>query len=270
MPNFFDEIKKDAFGSHLNIQIESIGNVGALGFMTALPEHLNLSGRIHGGVLMALADVVAAHATVLKLPAGSCTTTIESKTNFIRSAGLVKINAKAVPIHVGRTTMVWQTTVSDESGSTLAIVMQTQLVLKCDQTAVDEPCKDPLEQVELEEKKLDLANPNQELSTQPATSTADRRKAQILSAAFRVISEKGFANAAMREIALEAGMPVPTMYLTCVVRTNCWGQFSTTTSARSRSVCSSQAIGPPRRHKSFALRSRPLSPNSTVTSRRYG
>ena len=213
MPNFFDEIKKDAFGSHLNIQLESIGNVGALGFMTALPEHLNLSGRIHGGVLMALADVVAAHATVLKLPAGSCTTTIESKTNFIRSAGLVKINAKAVPIHVGRTTMVWQTTVSDENGSTLAIVMQTQLVLKCDQAAVDEPCKDPLEQVELEEKKLDLANPNPELSTQPATSTADRRKAQILGAAFRVISEKGFANAAMREIALEAGMPVPTMYL---------------------------------------------------------
>ena len=130
MPNFLDEIKKDAFGSHLNIQIESIGNAGALGFMTALPEHLNLGGRIHGGVLMAFADVVAAHATVLKLPAGSCTTTIESKTNFIRSAGLVKINAKAVPIHVGRTTMVWQTTVSDESGSTLAIVMQTQLVLK--------------------------------------------------------------------------------------------------------------------------------------------
>ena len=177
MSNFFDEIKKDAFGSHLNIQIESIGNVGALGFMTALPEHLNLSGRIHGGVLMALADVVAAHATVLKLPAGSCTTTIESKTNFIRSAGLVKINAKAVPIHVGRTTMVWQ--------------------------------------------------------TKPACR-------------FQLCT------------------------WTCVVRTNCWGRFSTTTSARSRSVCSSQAIGPPRRHKSFALRSRPLSPNSTVTSRRYG
>ena len=43
-------------------------------------------------------------------------------------------------------------------------------------------------------------------------STADRRKAQIVKAAFKVISKKGFANSAIREIAQEAGMPVPTMY----------------------------------------------------------
>jgi 1,4-dihydroxy-2-naphthoyl-CoA hydrolase len=213
MSNFSDELIKDAFGSHLNIQIESIGNGAALGAMTALPEHLNRDGRIHGGVLMAFADVVAAHATLLKLPPGARTTTIESKTNFIRSADLVKINAKAVPMHIGRTTMVWQTTVSDESGTTLAIVMQTQLVLQGEQvTAAVKPSGAALEQIEFVDTKPALATDTAEHATQSATPTADRRKAQILSAAFRVISDKGFANAAMREIALEAGMPVPTMY----------------------------------------------------------
>jgi acyl-coenzyme A thioesterase PaaI-like protein len=36
---------------------------------------------------------------------------------------------ETTPIHRGRTTMVWQTRVTDEAGKLVAIVTQTQMVL---------------------------------------------------------------------------------------------------------------------------------------------
>ncbi len=90
-----------------------------------------VGGILHGGAIMAFADTLGATATVLNLPPGAGTTTIESKTNFLRAArvGTVVIG-ETTPIHRGRTTMVWQTRVTDEAGKLVAIVTQTQMVLK--------------------------------------------------------------------------------------------------------------------------------------------
>jgi len=85
---------------------------------------------LHGGVLMALADTLGAICAYLNLPAGATTATIESKTNFFRGVRAGRISAEARPLHVGRTTIVVQTTVSDESGAAVALVIQTQAVLQ--------------------------------------------------------------------------------------------------------------------------------------------
>ena len=85
---------------------------------------------LHGGAIMALADTLGATATVLNLKDGQGTTTIESKTNFIATAPIdTTVRAECRPIHRGRRTMVWQTTVSNEAGKTVAVVTQTQMVL---------------------------------------------------------------------------------------------------------------------------------------------
>ncbi len=84
----------------------------------------------HGGVLMAFADTLGAAATVLNLPEGASTTTIESKTNFLAAAPLgSEVVGEVSPIHRGRTTMVWQTKISTGAGRLIAVVTQTQLVL---------------------------------------------------------------------------------------------------------------------------------------------
>lgn len=110
-------------------------------FLDASPDELRaeleipralctLPGRMHGGAIMAFADTLGAYGTVLNLPAGAGTTTIESKTNFF-SAGLEggKLIGVCRPIHRGRSTMVWQTRVEREDGTLVAIVTQTQMVL---------------------------------------------------------------------------------------------------------------------------------------------
>jgi uncharacterized protein (TIGR00369 family) len=85
---------------------------------------------LHGGAIMAFADTLGATGTILNLPEGAGTTTIESKTNFIAAAPLgTRITGEATPVHRGRRTMVWQTRITTAEGRLVAVVTQTQLVL---------------------------------------------------------------------------------------------------------------------------------------------
>jgi uncharacterized protein (TIGR00369 family) len=91
----------------------------------------NLAGVMHGGAIMAMADNLGGLATTLNLTRDFTTTTLESKTNFLRPLPIgEKARAVCVPLHRGRTTMVWQTTVSRADGKAAAIVTQTQIVLQ--------------------------------------------------------------------------------------------------------------------------------------------
>src|ERR1044072_8907530 len=68
-------------------------------------ERCTAGGILHGGALMTLADTVGGIFAFLNLPDGAATSTVESKTNFLRA--LRSGNARAVcpPLHVGRQTI---------------------------------------------------------------------------------------------------------------------------------------------------------------------
>lgn len=85
---------------------------------------------MHGGAIMAFADMVASIGAFQNLPEGAATTTIESKTNFISAAkeGSV-VEAEAVPLHAGRRSSVWQTSIRRADGKLVAVVIQTQMVI---------------------------------------------------------------------------------------------------------------------------------------------
>ena len=89
-----------------------------------------IGDNLHGGAVMAFADTLGAVAAILNMPKGSRTTTIESKTNFIRGAPAgTRVTGEAVAVHKGRTTVVCQTTIRTEEGKLVALVTQTQLVI---------------------------------------------------------------------------------------------------------------------------------------------
>jgi uncharacterized protein (TIGR00369 family) len=98
--------------------------------MQVRPDLCTTGGALHGGALMAFADTLGAVGTILNLPSGARTTTIESKTNFLGAAGAgTQVTGESTPLHRGKTTMVWQTRISSEAGKFIAVVLQTQLVL---------------------------------------------------------------------------------------------------------------------------------------------
>ena len=98
--------------------------------MTVRPDLCTAGDILHGGAVMAFADTLGAVGTLVNLPQGARTTTIESGTRFLAAApaGSV-VTGRSTPLHRGRTTMVWQTEIRNEAGKLCAVVTQTQLVM---------------------------------------------------------------------------------------------------------------------------------------------
>ena len=90
-------------------------------------------GVMHGGAIMALADSTGALCAFLNLPEGaSGTSTIESKTNFLRAVRAGHAEAVSRPLHTGKTVVVIETDVVDADGKLCARVTQSQAVLRAD------------------------------------------------------------------------------------------------------------------------------------------
>jgi len=95
-------------------------------------KHMAPNGFLHAGTVVGFADSACGYGCILNLPDGaSGFTTIELKTNFLRTAQPgVTIDCEAKLAHGGRTTQIWDATVSDADGRRLALFRATQLVLR--------------------------------------------------------------------------------------------------------------------------------------------
>jgi 1,4-dihydroxy-2-naphthoyl-CoA hydrolase len=113
----------------LGITINEAGPQRVSGSMAWAPQRCTTGGLLHGGALMAFADTVGAVCAFLNLPSDAGTSTIESKTNFFRGVRDGVVTAVSAPLHVGRTTIVVQTDLTDDRGKRVAQVTQTQAVL---------------------------------------------------------------------------------------------------------------------------------------------
>jgi uncharacterized protein (TIGR00369 family) len=94
------------------------------------PELCTTGDVLHGGAYMAFADTLGAVGTLLNMPQGKRTTTTDSSTKFIGAARVnTTVVGECLPLHRGRTTMVWQTMIRSAEGKLCAVVTQTQLIL---------------------------------------------------------------------------------------------------------------------------------------------
>jgi 1,4-dihydroxy-2-naphthoyl-CoA hydrolase len=119
------------FARSLGIEFVDVTKDRLLAELTVRDDLCTLPAIAHGGVLMSFADTLGATATMLNLPDGAGTTTLESKTNFFAAAPVGSvITGECTPLHRGRSTMVWQTRISNAEGRLLALVTQTQMVLQ--------------------------------------------------------------------------------------------------------------------------------------------
>lgn len=89
------------------------------------------TGFLFAPVVMGIADFLCAAGAGPHLPEGASFTTLEVKTNFVSSARAGdEVTAEARPVHLGRTTQVWDATVTNAtSGRLMALFRNTQLVL---------------------------------------------------------------------------------------------------------------------------------------------
>lgn len=98
--------------------------------MTVKPHHLAPNGFLHAASVVMLADSSCGYGCIAHLPEGAQGfTTIELKSNHLGTArdGVIECHAK--PVHLGKTTQVWDATVTGPGGKTIALFRCTQMVL---------------------------------------------------------------------------------------------------------------------------------------------
>jgi uncharacterized protein (TIGR00369 family) len=89
------------------------------------------NGYLHAATVIALADTSCGYGMIVNLPEGAESfTTIELKSNFVGTKRDGAIRCEAKLVHGGRTTQVWDATVSDEEGGKpIALFRCTQMIL---------------------------------------------------------------------------------------------------------------------------------------------
>ena len=117
------------FARECGVELSTARAEEVTGRLEWAPERCTSGGVLHGGAVITLADTLGAVCAFLNLPEGAGTSTIESKTNFFRAVRVGAAHATSRPLHVGRTTIVVQTDVTDDAGKRVAQVTQTQAVL---------------------------------------------------------------------------------------------------------------------------------------------
>jgi 1,4-dihydroxy-2-naphthoyl-CoA hydrolase len=95
------------------------------------PELLAPNGFLHAATVVALADTACGYGCIAHLPKGAENfTTIELKSNFLGTAREGTLTCIAKAAHLGRTTQVWDATVTRHAdGGTIALFRCTQMIL---------------------------------------------------------------------------------------------------------------------------------------------
>ncbi|HEY9091136.1 PaaI family thioesterase [Parasphingorhabdus sp.] len=124
------------FAKTMGIKITEMTKEKVTGEMLVRPEICTAAQAggalsIHGGAVMTFADVLGAFGGFVNLPEGSGgTTTSESKTNFLNGAPAGQtVYGESIPLKVGKRQSVWQTRITLDDGTLVAVVTQTQIVL---------------------------------------------------------------------------------------------------------------------------------------------
>jgi uncharacterized protein (TIGR00369 family) len=130
-PGSIQALMAPLFPGLMGVKLLEVSTERVLAEMNVRPDLCTVGRILHGGAIMAFADTLGAVGTVLNLPPGRSTTTTDSGTKFIAAAAAgTTVRGECIALHRGRTTQVWQTSITGEDGRLCAVVTQTQLVLE--------------------------------------------------------------------------------------------------------------------------------------------
>jgi 1,4-dihydroxy-2-naphthoyl-CoA hydrolase len=115
---------------HLDIQIAEIGPDYLVGTMPVDERTRQPFGVLHGGATCVLTESLGSIGANLVLnPASHYAVGLEVNANHLRSVSQGRVRGEARPVHLGRSTQVWEIRVTDQEGRLCAISRLTMAVL---------------------------------------------------------------------------------------------------------------------------------------------
>ena len=128
---YFNGFGQGHLPGHMGVEIVTVSREAVESRMPVRREAMAPNGFLHAASVIALADTSCGYGCVAALPEGAKGfTTVELKANFLGTARDGAIACRATPVHLGRTTQVWDAVVTHEAtGARIALFRCTQMVL---------------------------------------------------------------------------------------------------------------------------------------------
>lgn len=109
---------KDIFAKRSGVVIDTAARGEARGHMEVTEEHLNAAGTCQGGAIFTLADTLAA---VAANSLGAMAVTMQSSIQYVRPAGLGRVDAHAYPMAEHKRMPSFKVDVTDSEGRLVAV-----------------------------------------------------------------------------------------------------------------------------------------------------
>ena len=120
---------KNTLVDHLGIEITEIGADYVCASMPVDPRTHQPMGLLHGGASVVLAETLGSVAAQLAAEPGHACVGLEVNANHLSGISTGHVYGKASPIHIGRSTQVWDIRIKDENDKPICISRLTMSVL---------------------------------------------------------------------------------------------------------------------------------------------
>jgi uncharacterized protein (TIGR00369 family) len=121
--------------SHLGIEFIEVGDDYLVARVPVNRQTCQPYGLLHGGVSVVLAETLGSCGAAFSVPQGTRVVGLEVNANHLRGVQEGWVTATARPVHLGRTTQVWQIELRDEQARLSCISRLTMAVLAPDRPA---------------------------------------------------------------------------------------------------------------------------------------
>jgi uncharacterized protein (TIGR00369 family) len=121
--------------SHLGIEFTEVGDDYLVARVPVNRQTCQPYGLLHGGVSVVLAETLGSCGAAFSVPQGTRVVGLEVNANHLRGVQDGWVTATARPVHLGRTTQVWQIELRDEQARLSCISRLTMAVLAPDRPA---------------------------------------------------------------------------------------------------------------------------------------
>ena len=125
------KLGKGTMGEYIGIEFTELGENYIKATMPVDHRTIQPYGLLHGGASCVLAETVGSIASALVIDQTQFICVgLEINANHIRSARKGMVTAKATPLHLGKTTHVWDIRITDEKEQLVCISRLTVAVLE--------------------------------------------------------------------------------------------------------------------------------------------
>ncbi len=115
--------------AHLGIEFLEVGDDSIRARVPVDARTRQPYGLLHGGVSVVLAETLGSCGAAFSCPEGYRAVGLDINANHLRGATSGWVTGVARPVHIGRTTQVWQIDLSNDAGELTCVSRITMAVL---------------------------------------------------------------------------------------------------------------------------------------------